>query len=100
MTQSEARNIESTCDQILTDNTEYDCYCSMALAAHLRVQFGENCITISKKDLHTPVWFSFSGYWKDLDGFINQIQKCIENNRILFERLMWSYEHCNELAEE
>ena len=100
MTQSEARNIESICDQILTDNTDYDCYCSMALSAHLRIQFGEYCITISKKDLHTPVWFSFSGYWKDLEEFINQIQKCIEDNRILFERLMWSYEHCDELVEE
>ena len=56
MTQSEARNIESTCDQILTNYTDYDCYCSMALATHLRIQFGEHYITISKKDLHTPVW--------------------------------------------
>lgn len=99
MTQSEARCIESTCDQILTDNTYYDCYCSMALAAHLRVQFGENCIIISKKDLYTPVWFSFCGYWEDFEEFINQIQRCIEDNRILFEQLMWSYEHCDELIE-
>ena len=36
MTQTEARNIESTYDQILTNYTDYDYYCSMALTAHLR----------------------------------------------------------------
>lgn len=100
MTQSEARNIESTCDSILTNNTDYDCYCSMALASHLRIQFGEHFLTISKRDLRTPVWISYSGYWNDLDIFIRQVQQCIHYNRMLFERLMWSYEHCGELGEE
>ena len=58
MTQSEARNIESTCDQILTNYTDYDCYCSMALATHLRIQFGEHYITIRQCGFETNADFN------------------------------------------
>ena len=100
MTKKEAESIEKTCDYILGGYLKCDCSVSMALSGHLKIQFGEQYITISKTDLQTPVWIKYNGFWKDVQEIITDIQNVICDNRVLFERLMWSYEHGDELEEK
>lgn len=97
MTREEARALELACDKLLSDATEEHCSVSMALAGHLRIQFGENNMTISKHDLLTVEWVNYNGDFTALLDEIDVIQKTIQENNRLFKRLMWSYEHIREL---
>lgn len=99
MTREEARALELTCEKLLFDATGENCSVSMALSGHLRIQFGENNMTISKHDLFTVEWMNYNGDFTVLLDEIDVIQKTIQENNKLFKRLMWSYEHIRELGE-
>ena len=99
MTREEARVLELACDKLISDATGENCSVSMALAGHLRIQFGENNITISKYDLDTPEWVHYIGDYGDLQSFISSVRVAIRKNKELFERLMWSYGNVRELEE-
>ncbi len=99
MKREEAKTLELACDKLLSDVTEEHCNVSMALARHLRIQFGENNMTISKHDLFTVEWVNYNGDFTVLLDEIDVIQKTIQENNRLFKRLMWSYEHIRELEE-
>lgn len=97
MTKKEAISIERTCDQLLSDNTGFKCSCSMALNGHLKINIDKYLMLISKHDLHTLTYFSYEGFYEDFDDILTKIQRVIDENRVLFERLMWSYEHIADL---
>ncbi len=99
MKREEAKTLELACDKLLSDVTEEHCNVSMALGRHLRIQFGENNMTISKHDLFTVEWVNYNGDFTVLLDEIDVIQKTIQENNRLFKRLMWSYEHIRELEE-
>lgn len=99
MTKKEALELESKCDNLLSEATGYDCSVSQALGGNLRIQFGENNISISKYDLDTPEWVHYIGDYGDLNSFISSAQVAIRKNKELFEKLMWSYTNARELEE-
>ena len=51
MTKKEALELETKCDNLLSESTGYTCTVSQALGGNLRIQFGENNISINKYDL-------------------------------------------------
>ena len=99
MTKKEALELETKCDNLLSEATGYECSVSQALGGNLRIQFGENNITINKYDLDTPEWVHYIGDCGDLNSFIGSVQVAIRKNKRLFEKLMRSYTNVRELEE-
>ena len=97
MTKKEALELETNCDKLLSESTGYDCSVSQALVGNLRVQFGENNISINKYDLDTPEWVHYIGDYYSLQSFIDSVRVVIRNNKEVFKKLMWSYENIKEL---
>lgn len=97
MTKKEALELENKCDNLLSEATGHDCSVSQALGGNLRIQFGENNITINKYDLDTPEWVHYIGDYGDLQSFIISVQVAIRKNKRLFEKLMRSYTNVREL---
>ena len=91
MTKKYALELETKCDNLLSEATGYTCTVSQALGGNLRIQFGENNISISKYDLDTPEWVHYIGDYGDLNSFISSVQVAIRKNKRLFEKLMRSY---------
>ena len=97
MTKKEALELETKCDNLLSENTGFSCSVSQALGGNLRIQFGENNITINKYDLDTPEWVHYIGDYSELQSFIISVRVAIRKNKGMFEKLMWSYENVREL---
>ena len=94
MTKQEAINLERKCEKLLSDALRKQCTVSMVLTGNLKVEFGENYITISKHDLHTPDYMNFHGFYDDLTEVISKIQKVFSENKDKFKLLLESY-HMN-----
>ena len=99
MTKKEALELESKCDNLLSEATGHDCSVSQALGGNLRIQFGENNISLSKYDLDTPEWVHYIGDYGELQSCISSARFAIRENKELFEKLMWSYTNVRELEE-
>ena len=99
MTKKEALKLEKSCDNLLTKATGFSCSVSQALGGNLRIQFGENNITINKYDLDTPEWVHYIGDYGELQSFISSVRVAIRKNKGLFKKLMWSYANVRELEE-
>ena len=84
---------------LFSEATGYTCIGSQALGGNLRIQFGENNITISKHDLDTPEWVHYIGDYSELQSFIISVRVAIRKNKGLFEQLMWSYTNVREVEE-
>lgn len=99
MTKKEALELEIKCDNLLSEATGHDCSVSQALGGNLRIQFGENNISLSKYDLDTPEWVHYMGDYYELQSFVDSVRVAIRKNKGLFEKLMWSYTNVRELEE-
>ena len=99
MTKKEALKLEKSGDNLLTKATGFSCSVSQALGGNLRIQFGENNITINKYDLDTPEWVHYIGDYGELQSFISSVRVAIRKNKGLFKKLMWSYANVRELEE-
>ena len=99
MTKKEALELESKCDNLLSEATGYDCSVSQALGGNLRIQFGENNISFSKYALDKPEWVRYIGDYVELQHFIISARIAIWKNKELFAKLMWSYANVRELEE-
>ena len=96
MTKQEAMELETKCDNLLIQCTGEDCKVSMALTGRLKVYFDANFIVLNK-DYKTVNYLKYTGYYEDLNEYIEKIVKCVNENKELFDQLMWSYEHNREL---
>ena len=99
MRKKEALELEGNADNLLSEATGYDCSVSQVLGGNLRIQFGENNISLSKHDLYTPEWVHYIGDYGELQSFIISVQVAIRKNKELFEKLMWSYVNVRWLEE-
>ena len=97
MNKSDAVALESTCEQLLSDATKMNCTISMTLSGNIKIQFSSSYMTISKYDMCTPVWISFSGEYEELQQFIRDVQRTIKDHADEFDALRFSYEHINML---
>ena len=99
MTKSEAKNIEDQCNILLSDASGKICRLSWSLTNRLRINFENDFINMAS-DLKSAQYICYNGYYDDLIEDIDSIKQCITDNRELFDRLIWSYQHILELSEE
>ena len=97
MTKQEALEIENKCDELMSKYIKEPCNMSMALSGRLKVSFGENYITLDK-EYEGADYIKYYGFYEDLGCIIESVGVCIKENKELFERLIWSYNHCKELT--
>jgi len=96
MTRQEAMDLETKCDQLMSEYLRTKCNVSLALSGKFKVCFDDNYITFDKKDM-SVVYVNVHGYYSDLKVTVNFIVRCVSENRELFDKLIWSYEHISEL---
>lgn len=96
MTKQEAIELENQCDKLMSEYLDKNCSVSMALSGRFKVSFGESYITLSK-DNQSASYVKFHGYYSDLAEHIDSVIRCIDENKDVFDRLIWSYEHLNEM---
>lgn len=96
MTKQEAIELENKCDKLMSEYLDNDCNVSMALSGRFKISFGENYITLGKNN-KSASYVKFHGYYSDLEEHIDSVIKCIDENKDVFDRLIWSYEHLSEI---
>lgn len=99
MTKNEALGIQTRCENILSNKLGFRCELCMALNGRLQVRFDSYFINISSELDHIH-YISFSGYYDELVDYCEDILSCVEQNRELFEKLIWSYDHHLELSDD
>lgn len=96
MTKQEAIELENKCDKLMSEYLDNDCTVSMALSGRFKVSFRDNYITLGR-DNKSASYVNFHGDYSDLEEHIDSIVRCIEENKDVFDRLIWSYEHLSEI---
>lgn len=98
MTKAEAQELENKCDMLMSETLGVKCFVSASILDRLRVSFGEHFINVSS-DLSQIQYFQFYGYYDEFEDYCKDILKCIDDNREVFEKLMWSYKNSLLLAD-
>jgi hypothetical protein len=99
MTKEEAIQLENRCDKIMSGYLDKSCTVSMALTGKLKVVFNDGDYITWNMAHNCADYVSFVGFCNDLIETISMIKECIEDNRDIFEQLLWSYNHPYELEE-
>jgi hypothetical protein len=74
------------------------CTLSLALTGKLKIMFDVNFITWNMA-CNDVDWVWYVGFYGDLVTATVNINKCLYDNRDIFEKLVWSYEHRCELED-
>jgi hypothetical protein len=98
MTKQEACKLETTCDALMSHYLKTDCEVSLALSGRLKISFDDGYITINTKT-GTVDYISYTGFYSDLQEYIDKIMLCLIEHTDVFNKLIWSYEHRRELEE-
>lgn len=98
MTKQEAQELETLCDSLMSHYLQEHAGVSLALSGKLRVDFEDGFINISSnfKDID---YIRFVGFYSDLQEYIEKAITCINDNKGIFMKLLWSYDHMSELEE-
>lgn len=99
MTKQEALKLENRCDKIMSGYLGKPCTVSMALTGKLKVEFNDGDYITWNVVVNHIDYTSFTGFYSDLVELIPKIKECVNDNRDIFEQLMWSYDHRRELEE-
>jgi hypothetical protein len=97
MTKEEAMRLENRCDKIMSGYLDHSCTVSLALSGKLKIEFNDgDYVTwnMTHNDVH---YVNYAGFYDDLLELIAKIKECIEDNLDIFNNLLWSYDHRNEL---
>lgn len=96
MTKQEALELENKCDTLMSKYLHINCIVSLSLIGRFKICFEDNYI-ILEKDNKTVSYIKFQGEYYELEEYISSIIRCIEDNKELFDKLIWSYEHMEEM---
>jgi hypothetical protein len=100
MTKQEAIKLENRCDKIVSGYVGEECTVSMALSGKFKVEFNDGCYITWRMTCNEADYVYHIGYHDELVDRIAKIKECINDNRDIFEKLIWSYEHRTELEED
>ena len=98
MTKTEAKVLENRGDKIMSGYLGEECMVSMALTGKLKIEFSDGFITWNMT-CNSPDYVSYIGDYNSLNEAISKIKECIDENRDIFELLLWSYHNRNDLEE-
>lgn len=97
MTKIEALELENKCDELMTKAIGEECAVSMALTGRLKVNFGEDYFSLNTEYANAS-YVKFHGNYVELLKAIESACCCIAENKELFNKLIWSYDHKYELV--
>lgn len=96
MTKQEAIELEERCDKLMSEYLDQDCSVSLALTGRLKIMFEDGYITLGR-DNKSASYVDFTGYYSDLEEYIDNIVRCVDDNKDVFDRLVWSYNNLSEI---
>ena len=96
MTKQEAIELENRCDELMSQYLEEKCNVYMTLSGMLKVVFGDNYITLDQS-IDMAAYIQYHGHYEDLVSLINLAFRCVNENKAIFDELVWSYEHLSEI---
>lgn len=99
MTKEEAIRLENRCDKIMSGYLGKSCTVSMALSGKLKIVFDDGDYITWKMAVNDVDYVNYCGFYTDLVETIGKVKECIDDNRDIFNNLIWSYNHRNELEE-
>lgn len=97
MTKDEARSLIDRCGEIMSGYLGRAVTLSMSLSGKLKIEFDDGDYITWKLFGNRVDYVSYVGFYSDLDDDVSRIRACISDNYDIFNNLMWSYEHRNEL---
>lgn len=97
MTKEEAMRLENRCDKIMSGYLGHSCTVSLALSGKLKIEFNDGDYVTWNMTHNDVYYINYSGFYDDLLELIRKIKECIEDNFDIFNNLLWSYDHRNEL---
>ena len=97
MTKGEAVTLANRCNKIMSGYLGRSCTVSLALTGALQIEFDDgNYITWTVTGINAP-YVKWVGFHYRLNEDLAKIKECVDDNRDIFEKLIWSYEHWDEL---
>lgn len=98
MTKQEASKLETTCDALMSHYLKTECEVSLALSGKLKISFDDGYITVNRSSGAVD-YIRYTGFYSDLQEYIDKIMICLIDHTDIFNSLIWSYEHRRELEE-
>ena len=98
MEQKEALELNTLCDKTVSDYLGMSCTVSVVLPNMLDIVFNDCSRIIWDITDNVPHYISYIGVYNDLVSKFYKIEKCVDNNRDDFVRLIWLYDHRDELG--
>ena len=99
MTKDEAIRLENRCDKIMSGYLGLPCTVSLALSGKLRVEFNDGDYITWNMTCNEVDYVSFIGFYDELVKMIGEIRECVNDNRDIFDNLLWSYNNRREFDE-
>lgn len=99
MTKQEALRLENRGDKIMSGYLGKECTVSLALTGKLKIEFNDGDYITWNMTCNDVDYVSYVGSYDYLVETISKVKECVEENRDIFELLIWSYEHRTELEE-
>ena len=99
MIKDEAIRLENRCDKIMSGYLGKLCTVSMALTGKLKIEFNDGDYITWNMTCNEVDYVSYVGFYDELAETIGEIRECIDDNRGIFDNLVWSYGHRRELEE-
>lgn len=99
MTKEEAIKLENRCDKIMSGYLGRECTVSMALSGKLKICFNDGDYITWNMSCNDVNYIHYVGFYYDLVETIGKNKECVNDNRDIFDKLIWSYEYRRELEE-
>lgn len=97
MTKEEALKLENRCDKIMSGYLGRSCTVSLALTGKLKVVFDDGDYITWNMTCNCVDYIRYVGFYDNLVEDITKVKECIDDNRDIFNSLVWSYKHRTEL---
>ena len=97
MTKEEAIKLENRCDKIMSGYLSKSCTVSLALSGKLKIEFDDGDYITWNMTRNEVDYVCFVGDYDYLVETVEKIKECIDDNRDIFDKLVWSYNHRMEL---
>ena len=97
MTKTLAIALEALCEKKIKEAVELDVTISMALTGRLKIETEDGYVTFNEDT--TPDYCRYTGFYSDLNNFIENVAEVLKENKDIFYNLKWSYEHRKELTD-
>lgn len=97
MTKEEAIKLEERCDELMSRCLDRSCMVSLALSGKFKIAFDDGDYITWDMDCNDASYIQYHGSYDTLVWMIEDIREIIDDNRDIFNNLIWSYEHRREL---